>query len=328
MEFTRQNALEKIKKAEDCYEDQNYAESKKYASEVLIISQKTDDTELEVQALRILAWSLYMLGDYKSGVEKGNELQKVAVKVKDLKLTAEAYKFLACSFYRMGVHEKSEENANKSLSIAKQIEDEHLARKVLHVLSKLKKDKTSNGNESPNTTVTFGDSFLEGDACMGVLTNLRAVNRKITKIVQPDEFLSNAIVTGQSKAGGYESLAQSHHPKKAPAVNRGLGARRQEGQGFKYIEEDDDDDEDDNGFRQSSVRNQQSPSVAEEVKGRDFFKDWNPAGHVLANSHRELLSPLFISFYPSIKEGSLKQKMVLIFLMAQSEYGPSLPIFT
>lgn len=327
MEFTRQNALEKIKKAKDCYVRQNYAESEKYASEVLIISQKTDDTELEVQALCILAWSLYMLGDYKSGVEKGNELQKVAVKVKDLKLTAEAYKFLACSFCRMGDHEKSEENANKSLSIAKQIEDEHLVRKVLHILSKLKKDKTSNDNESPNTTVTFGDSFLEGDACMGVLTNVHhSLNREFPKTLQHDEFLNNAIVTGQSKAGGYESLAQSHHPKKAPAVSRGLGARRQEGQGFTYIEED-DDDEDDNGFRQSSVRNQQSPSVAEGVKGRDFFKDWNPAGHVLANSHRELLSPLFISFYPSIKEGSLKQKMVLIF-MAQSEYGPSLPIFT
>lgn len=285
MEFTPLNALEKIKKAADCCMRQNYAESKKYASEVLIISQKTDDTEGEVQALRILGWSLYGLGHYESGVEIGNKLQKVSLKVKDRKLTAEAHRFLACSFCRMGDYEKSEENANISLSIAKQIGDEHLARKVHHILSLLKKDKTSNGNESPNTTITFGDSFLEGDSCMDVLTNLHTLNREFPKILQHDEFLNNAIVTGQSKAGGCESLAQSHHPKKAAAVNRLVGPRRQEGQGFKYIEEDDDDDND-NGLRQNSVRNQQSPSVAEEVKGRDFFKDWNPAGHVLANSHR------------------------------------------
>lgn len=260
-----------LKKAEECYIRQNYAESKKYASEGRIISKRLDDTEGEVQALRIQALSGYMLGDYRSCVEIGCELENIAVKVEDPKLTAEVCKFLSCSFYRMEEYEKSEVYINKSLSIAKEIGDVDLERKAHHVLSMLKSE-TINGNESPKTTVTLGDSFLEGDLCMAFLSNWRPRNREYSKSEEYDEPFLNieAIETVQPKAEVCEFQAQSYHPKVAPAVNSGPAAKPLEAHDVTYFE-DEDDDNDDNDFKQSSVRNQPSLSVAEEVKGRDFL---------------------------------------------------------
>lgn len=257
-----------LKKAEDCYMRQNYAESKKYASEGRIISKRIGDTKGEVQALRIQASSEYMLGEYKSCVEIGNDFENIAVKVKDLKLTAEVYKFLSCSFWRMEEYEKSEVYANKSLSIAKEIGDVVLERKAHHVLSMVK-NEIINGNESPKTSVTFGDSFLEGDGCMAVLISLHTLNRDFPGALEDDDpFLNKAIETVQPKAEVCEFQAQSYHPKVAPAVNRGLEARPREAHDVTYFEEDDED----NDFRQSSVHNQPSLRVAEEVKGRDFLR--------------------------------------------------------
>lgn len=214
MEGACQNPKEKVKKAKDYFLNGKYYDSRDCAEERLTIFKEMTDLDGQAQACQVLAWSNYMVQDYKQSSEYGKLFLNITNQVGNRKQEAEAHMFLACLCHSCFDFDGSKYEGNQALRIATELEDNALQARAHHVLS-----KSCSRVADHNTAIELGDSVLEGGACLGFLTPFYRESDRVTRGCQNTEYddqsLNNGVKGGEPKPGSFEVLAQSHHPKEA-----------------------------------------------------------------------------------------------------------------
>ena len=87
-----------INRAEECYRQNDYANSITHAKECLFAARRDGNRVHEKTALKIIAWSYYYIGNYHKSVAYGEEGLKIAKEEEDKEAELAAYDLLARSF--------------------------------------------------------------------------------------------------------------------------------------------------------------------------------------------------------------------------------------